>query len=311
MSCQSLGSFFGKERVTILVTDSGLGGMAVAADLVEKMRSHRVFRHMQVVFFNALFAAGSGYNRLEEHSEKVRIFDNALESMYDHYRPDLLLIACNTLSVIYSDTPFSQKALVPAVGIVRAGVELIAESLESDPQSKVIIFATKTTLEVGSHRKSLVELGFSRERIIEQPCPGLATSITRGYASLETRTLMEGYIAQALTKLKDSRSPLYVSLNCTHYGYALGLWDEIFRRKGFIPRSILDPNPKMLEFLSHPSHTYRYEKNHVDIKVVSMVKIAPESIESIGSLIRSTSPIAGEALAHYDWNKNLFKWRVK
>ena len=44
-----------KERVTIVVTDSGLGGLSVLADAAEKFRQYPVFKAVDLVFVNALF----------------------------------------------------------------------------------------------------------------------------------------------------------------------------------------------------------------------------------------------------------------
>ncbi len=44
-----------KEQITIVVTDSGLGGLSVLADAAEKFRQYPVFREVELVFVNALF----------------------------------------------------------------------------------------------------------------------------------------------------------------------------------------------------------------------------------------------------------------
>jgi hypothetical protein len=92
-----------KKEITILVTDSGLGGLSVAADVAARLPESGVFEKARIVFYNALFH-NSGYNNLKTDAEKVRIFNAVLKAMNRRYHPDLL-IACNTLSVVYEKTP--------------------------------------------------------------------------------------------------------------------------------------------------------------------------------------------------------------
>ena len=107
---QMITDFFSEHKnVTILVTDSGLGGLSVAADVAARLPESGVFENARIVFFNSLFHNRSGYNSLKSQDEKVRIFNIALKTMKKKYHPDLLLIACNTLSVLYDKTPFSRN----------------------------------------------------------------------------------------------------------------------------------------------------------------------------------------------------------
>jgi len=48
---QKLENFFSKDSVSIIVTDSGLGGVSVAADVVERMKNGGIFKKVDVVFF--------------------------------------------------------------------------------------------------------------------------------------------------------------------------------------------------------------------------------------------------------------------
>ena len=66
---QMVAEFFTKNKdVTILVTDSGLGGLSVAADVAASLPESGVFDNAKIIFFNSLFHNRSGYNSLK--SEK-------------------------------------------------------------------------------------------------------------------------------------------------------------------------------------------------------------------------------------------------
>jgi glutamate racemase len=306
---EKLANFFLKNEVTVAVTDSGLGGLSIMAEAVERMRESKIFQKINFIFFNALFSNEGGFNSLKTRKEKIQIFDSALKSMKENYNPDLILIGCNTLSVIYDDTSFSEETSIPVVGIVEAGVDLIAQKLETSPESKVIIFATHTTASEETHKRKLEEKGILSQRIFVQACPELVNYIEKGPASDETEMLISAYVAEALHKMKDTQSPLYVSLNCTHYGYSLDLWEEAFRSSKVRPLAFLNPNSKMLDFLFEPQERNPFDRTEISISVVSMVEIGEEKIESLGKKLGEISPQTRDALSFYELKPNLFKWK--
>jgi glutamate racemase len=307
-SAARLGSFYQEKRVTIAVTDSGLGGLSVMAEAVRKMKEAGIFERADFIFFNALFSAGSGYNSLKNREEKIRVFDSALRSLEERYHPDIILIACNTLSVLYGETPFSRKTKVPVVGIVDAGVELIARGLRDHPEAAVIIFGTPTTISEGAYAKELKNLGFPAGRIHSQACPELESFIERDYQGDETGMLIAGCVDEALEKMGPNRPPLLASLNCTHYGYSLPLWKKAFEEAGIKPLDILNPNSRMTDVLFGEKYMGRHKTTEISAKVVSMVEISPSKTTSLGSWLGGLSPEAANALYHYEHIPGLFEW---
>jgi glutamate racemase len=303
-----LDSFYHKKRVTIAVTDSGLGGLSVMAEASRRMKEAGMFERVDFLFFNALFPTGSGYNSLKTRAEKIRVFDSALKSLKKRYRPDLILIGCNTLSVLYEDTPFSRKTKLPVIGIVGAGVELISRGLQEHPEASVIIFGTPTTVSEGAYAKELERLGFSPERIHSQSCPELESFIERDYQGDETGMLIAGCVNEALEKLGPPLPPLFVSLNCTHYGYALPLWKKAFEEAGVAPLAFLNPNSPIADSLFDEKYMGRYKKTEISAKVISMVEISPSKVESLGRWLHEFSPEVADALRNYDLLPGLFDW---
>lgn len=279
------------------------------ADAVERMKEAGIFKRVNIVFFNSFFSNELGYNSLKTHAEKVRIFSSALSSLEENYDPDLILIGCNTLSVIYEETPFSKKTEIPVMGIVDAGVELISENLKETPNSVVIIFATQTTVEEGNHKKKLIEQGFEPKRIITQPCSDLVNYIERSYRSDETEMLISACVDEALQKVQNPKPLLYVSLNCTHFGYSLDLWKKAFEAQGLEPLDFLNPNSKMIDFLFDPKRHKLFKRTEIQTHVVSMVEISREKIESIGEWLRKISPETASSLESYELKPHLFEWR--
>lgn len=306
---QRLNHLFQKQKVTIAVMDSGLGGLSIVADVSKRLKEWKIFSEVQLIFFNALFSIQGGYNSLKTREEKIHVFDSALKSLENNYRPGLLLIGCNTLSTLFEDTSFAKETAIPVIGIVEAGVELIVQKLKAFPESRVILFGTQTTVSEATHQKNLVVEGFAPERVILQACPELVDYIERGYESEETEMLISAYVEEALQKLKIHQTSFHVSLNCTHYGYSLDLWENAFSSAGVKPLSILNPNAKMIDFLFQPQRKNQIESTDISIRVVSMVKISEERMDSIGTWLQKISPQTAEALRNYEWVPGLFEWK--
>jgi len=103
-------SFLGKEEITVVITDSGLGGLSVMDDVARKLKISGCFKKVNLIFANALFNANTGYNALQTRAEKINQFSNVLTGIEQHFKPDVILIACNTLSVLYKETEFFKKS---------------------------------------------------------------------------------------------------------------------------------------------------------------------------------------------------------
>jgi glutamate racemase len=295
-----------KKDVTILITDSGLGGLSVAADVAARLHKSGVFRKARIVFYNALFD-NIGYNGLASEAEKDRIFDVVLRSMKKRYRPDILLIACNTLSVVYDRTTFSRKSPFPVVGIVETGVDLVAGRFAKTPAATALLFGTKTTIENEAHKKALVARGFPAERIVGQACHRLAGAIERGVATEETVGYIRQFVGEALAKAGPGVGPLFAAFVCTHYGYARQQFADAFAAAGYPGIALLDPNPLMADVLFRPAHLDRYPRTDVTVEVVSKLEITEQERASIGPLLEAVSPAVAEAFRNYTLDPKLFE----
>jgi glutamate racemase len=298
-----------KERITIVVTDSGLGGLSVVADAAEKFRSNPVFRQVDLVFVSALFREGGGYNSLQTREQKLAVFSSALQAMADRYSPDLILVACNTLSVLAPETDFARSGAFPVAGIVETGVEQIASHLLASPEQRNLMFATRTTVEEGTHRERLLELGMDESQFIAQACPQLTQYIEQGFDAMDTELLIDAYVDEALSGMGEVSSPLTVSFNCTHFGYSLASWKLAFESRGVAVEAFLDPNTHMVDFLLPEPLKQRYPAAEVSVRAVSMIPIPDASTASIGRFLQSVSPATADALRSYEQEENLFEWR--
>ena len=292
--------------VTIVVTDSGLGGLSVVADLAARLPQSGIARSARVVFVNALLDDAIGYNDLKDEADKIRVFDAALAAMESRYRPDLVLVACNTLSVFYGKTEHARRGTTETVSIVPMGADLIERTLKAMPDATAILFATKGTIDSGAHRRLLLAKGVPEARIAGQACPKLTGTIERGAHSEETAVRIRGFVEEAIGRLPEKKGPLVVSLNCTHFGYARPLWEETFASLGFPGVKVLDPNPLMTDLVLREGGAKRFPETKVTVEVVSKTPITPEVNAALGALLRTTSPSTADALQTYTHAPGLF-----
>ncbi|HEX7615540.1 MAG TPA: hypothetical protein VF554_09700 [Thermoanaerobaculia bacterium] len=295
-----------KPDVTIVVTDSGLGGLSVAADLAARLPESGIVRSARIVFVNAEPDTAFGYNDMKLEADKIRIFDGALAAMEARWKPDLILIACNTLSVVFPRTEHAKKGGTETVEIVGLGADLIRRELAAEPDATAVVFATKTTIESGAHKKILVGNGVPADHVVGEACPKLAGAIERGASSDETVAYVKKFVAEALEKRPVKGGPLVVSLNCTHYGYVKPLWEQAFAGAGYPGVKVLDPNPLMTDLVLKEGGARRCPGTKVSVEVVSKVPIDEGTRRNLGALLRQVSPKTADALGRYHREPALF-----
>jgi len=294
-----------KDSLSLVITDSGMGGLSIFADVVSGLQTKRCCRSAAVTYFNAWPEQDRGYNLLPGMAERVRVFDRALEGMLC-FAPDRILIACNTLSALYPDTPFSRKAPVPVTDIIGFGVEQIHAFLNAGADRRVIILGTPTTIEAGTHRSRLIERGIDAGRIVCQPCDRLAGEIEKAPGGATVRALIDDCVGQAAGQIPDRRLPVAAALCCTHYGYSRRLFEAALQACFEGPIAILDPNRAMSEGLLAEFPARGYGDARIDLTVVSRIVWSKEKIGAIARLLEATSPLTADALRTYRHDPELF-----
>jgi glutamate racemase len=304
---QKMVDFFENDEATIIVVDSGLGGLSVAADIIEGLKVYRAFSRVRVIFFNCVPSARIGYDTMETDEHRCRVFTRALECMVSRFEPDTILLACNTLSVLYERTQFARRAKLPVLGIVEIGTELIADYLNGEPDAQVILFAAATTVRSGVHKKILSQWGFPSEQLIYQRCDGLISAIELGYRSQNTRFLTDRYVNDALKKIPDLSLLIVASLSCTHFRYIEETFWGAFRTQGIEPAAILDPTSRMSEIFLSMAKKDRFSSPEISIQVVTQTPHTLERKQSIGTLISRRSPETAAALKNDTYIPGLFR----
>ena len=138
----------------------------------------------------------------------------------------------------------------------------------------------------------------------------LAGSIERDSESRITDSLVTSYVNESLTHLNKNDN-IFVSYNCTHFGYVDNLFRNKFNNAGLHVENFLNPNPYMLKFLFEDTSRTRYNNPEVSIRVISQAELTPDKIGSIYSLIEQSSIESAEALLYYDFQPDFFNWQYE
>lgn len=295
-----------KQRIKILVTDSGLGGLSVCGDLEQRALTTKRYESVEIVFCNALPEADCGYNQLKTDRRRAEVFSAALQGMVDYWRPDVILIACNTLSVVYPETAVSKTLKPPVVGIIELGVGQLRERLAADSNTSAVIFGTETTIAAGAHKAGLVAGGLAASRIVAQPCSELAGEIQAAPRGEAAKNLIDLYVGEAVEQLQERRGRIVAALCCTHYGYCADVFAQAFADAGRKEVEIVNPNERMAGLLFPAGPPGRAANPQVTVRVVSRALLSPEEIGAISALLERASPRTAAALRVHERKPDLF-----
>jgi len=298
-------------KINIVVTDSGLGGLSVAAELEQLLRERNLKGNFEITFFNSLADSNYGYNKMNSMEEKARVFDSALDSIKKHFFPDLILIACNTLSVVYPHTQFSKDPSNNVMEIVDLGVNAVLSEISSNEKDNIIILGTPTTIFSTVHKEKLISEGIGKEQIINQECLSLESEIQADPESITVADLIKDYLVSSSQKIIKNEGKVIAALCCTHYGYSLPLFNKEMKTLFNDNFVIVNPNRSMAskaaEILEGLADNTK-EFSHISVDVVSKVIISESTKTALGKLLEKISPKTSEALKNYIFNKDLFNY---
>lgn len=276
-------NIFEKENLKILVTDSGIGGLSVASIIIEKLKNNRAYKNVEIAYCDARENKSFRYNEIADQSERVKIFSKRLYSLQEIFNPDIIFIACNTLSILYSKTEFFKQAKIPVIDIFSVGVQSMIEHLVEKEDNNVFILGTRTTITENSYKKELVSLGFDEERIINQMCPNLAKYIETSLSNEnELGSNISWIVKRILEKKKENWKEFSISLNCTHYIYVIDTFLNEFRAAGHSPKFIC-PNVDMCKIFDLDIIKNRFFKSNVNFKICNNFNYNENGIKRLHS----------------------------
>lgn len=209
---------------TILVFDSGLGGLTVFRQIVPLRSDAR--------FVYAADDAGFPYGRLSERELSDRVL-SVMGTLIDAHRPDLVVIACNTASTLVL-SHLRERFTVPFVGTVPAIKPACAAS-----QTKLVsVLGTEATVTREYTKKLIADFGQGCDVTLvgSRRLAVLAEALLRGEAVDDADIADE--IAPCFVERDGLRTDTVV-MACTHYP----LLDAQLARLAPWPVTFVDPAP--------------------------------------------------------------------
>ena len=278
----------------IIVCDSGLGGLNIASRFFSGQDKNS--EPCEIIYFNAYLSPRGGFNKLPSERSQEEVFRDVLEGM-KKFSPDLCLIACNTLSIVYSRLSQRYTPVFPVEGIMSCAVDGMFDALQRSPGSSLLILGTDSTVKSRVYADALVARGIRQERIAGLACPGLATLLESDPASPEVAGKIAGYAAEAQKIFDTPPEKLLLGLCCTHFGFAAPLWQQEFSRCFGGAVEIVDPN-------LFAATGYRAEKFSYHARIA----LFPGAREKMGAYFRAVSPQISDALMDAQPENGLFNF---
>jgi len=201
------------------VFDSGSGGLTILRALVATLPD----RHFTYLGDHANAPYG------DRSSEEVyRLTIESVERLFQE-GCRLVLLACNTASAValrrlqqhWLPTAAPDRrvlgVLVPMVeAITRVPWQVQAPpSSAPTPPATIGVFATRRTVDTGAYPHEIGRRAPS-VLVVQQACPDLVAEIEAGAADRTLQPLIDGYVAELLSRAPDGRLDSVV-LGCTHY----------------------------------------------------------------------------------------------
>jgi glutamate racemase len=225
---------------TILVFDSGLGGLTVFREIVAARPDAR--------FVYVADDAGFPYGNQPEAALIKRIVDVVGDAIAAH-APDLVVVACNTASTL-ALAELRTRFSVPFVGTVPAIKPACAQSVSK----RVTVLGTQATVGREYTRALIREFSAGCEVALvgSAQLAGFAEAELAGTPAADSNIAEE--IAGCFVNSGDSRTDIVV-LACTHYPLLL----KRFRTLAPWPVTWLDPAPaiarRVVDLIGPPSST--------------------------------------------------------
>ena len=105
----------------LVVTDSGLGGLSVCADLL-KAPTGPAAKNTELLYVNAAPDPRRSYNSMESLAEKQEVFQTFLHRLANSYQPDHIFVACHTLSAMLSEIKLPEPPIQGMLELTRKAV---------------------------------------------------------------------------------------------------------------------------------------------------------------------------------------------
>jgi glutamate racemase len=183
------------------VFDSGLGGLSVAAKVLERLPDETII----YLADNAHVPYG------ERPLEEIREFAVGITDYLIGRGAKAVVMACNMSSAIALDAVRQRHPDVPVIGVIEPGAAAAVRACGGDP---IGILATTGTVRSGAYPRSIAQLDPS-VRVVQQACSKFVPLVESGKSdSEEAEAAACGYV---LPLVGEGCRTLV--LGCTHYPF--------------------------------------------------------------------------------------------
>ncbi len=294
-----------KKRKTIIVIDSGLGGLTVYSELSRMYQKFHIADEIDLIYVNAVYEKNYGYQNMKSKKEQISMFDWFLKSIYHRFNPDQIVVACNTLSTLLNKIEFTREHPDIVYGIVEPVCDFLVTNFREEKSRNIVIMGTPTTVSSKIYQNKLKAIGFPDEKIIPVACKGLETAIQNDPESELVFDLIDKYIGKAEKLIKTKEEPTSFLLACTHYSVVLNEINSVAETYGFVEPELIDSS--FIQVIANSISKSISEKGVVNHYVYSRVPLFEngKDIKFVNYFSDISHP-AYEAVMNYRQDENLF-----
>lgn len=294
----------------IVVTDSGFGGLGIAAELYESLKNKTFPDGNEIIFVNGLPDEEYGYNSIEDQQLKARVFNNLLEAIENKLKPDYIVIACNTLSVLLEQTDIYLSIKSKTIDIIKYGTDTVIQKYGTVSKALLAVLGTRTTIDSAVHRQYFEKYRNIFRNVLNISCTELVTAIENDSESAAVKNIIQKCTGEMNAAMRSGKySEFFLILACTHFPYV----EHIFRHylnKYDLSYKIINPNKFMIRHLeSAIAKHFRAvtdKSGRTCISVISKTFITDQNIKSISTLIKNISTETDQALKEYRHDSDFF-----
>jgi len=223
------------------VFDSGAGGLTVAKSLLQ----NPIFD--EIIYYGDTARVPYG---TKDSNTIIRYSLEAIE-FFNNFDVDALITACNTVSA-YGLASMRDKAKYPVYGVIKPGVLALKRKIK-DKNAKILIIATRATINSKRYQNELQELGYNNIEAIQT---GMLVPIVE-------EGILSGAVLDEMLKyyFKDIKTPDAIILGCTHFPLIASEIAKYFNNKPLLIHS----GEAIIEYLQDKNYTLKDKKPTINI----------------------------------------------
>ncbi len=180
------------------VFDSGLGGLTVVKELIERLP------HEHIVYYGDTARVPYG----TKSKESIVEFSHENTEILLNRKVKMIVVACNSSSS-YAINSLKKKYELPILGVIEPGASAAAEQTRNN---RIGVIATSATVKSGQYARHIQRRN-QRAEVISKACPLFVPLVEEGwFDDPATRQIARRYLGELKQADVDT-----VILGCTHY----------------------------------------------------------------------------------------------